>query len=1435
MADLVIGLSKTVVEGALNKVQSAIEEDAKLRQKAQRDLVSITLEFEMMQSFLDVAKEESIANSMVKTWVKHVRELAYDVEDCVEFVVHLDNTPEWWRRLLPSCVAPPLPLDQAVVELEELKRRVEDVNNCYRRYSNINESVVMLQHPASAAGIVDTTAAKMIAEARDAAKRRRGLCDLTKLVMNEDSDCGGDLQVIAVWGTGGDLGRIASVIWKAYNEQQIYTRFTCRAWVKLKHPFNPAELVKSLTADFYATSHGLHSSQREIQYQEPQGEEVVVASDVLLSMKGDHIQEFLKQINNKRYLIVLEDLSSMAEWRAIRTFFPNKKNGSCIIVSMQQFVIASLCVGRPYQLLELEQFSAAHSVYAFIKKGSQFEGDKGDKTGDKRKAAEDWMMHHPLVGRESEMNELRQYTKTARFYSFQVMSVWGLPGAGKSTLLKNLLCDTILKDCSLREKNKPGLFDKYAWVGVSYPFDLTDFSESLLLNFHSQSLQANKDNDIDTVGSKNPIVECRGILQQGRCLVVIDGLQSTDEWDPIQVELVAGSSDNCIIVITTKKRVAKYCQGKKGLEFNVKDVQPDHTFVLFNKEGSQFEGDKCQKTGDKKKAAKDWMMQHPFAGRESEINDKKKAAKNWMMQHHLVGRESEINDLGQYTKMARFQVMSVWGIAGVGKSALLKNLLCDTILSDSSLREKNERCIFDKYAWVDVSYPFNLRDFSRSILLNFRSESLQANKDNDIDTMGSKNPIVECREILEQGRCLVVIDGLQSTKEWDLIQAELVCGYSTNGIIVITTEASVAKYCEGNNGELVFNVKGLQAEDAFALFEKEVSSKNQSTPLLTDGDPDDIELRELISKCGGLPHVIVELAGLLGNKSVGWKTAARSINDKFMLDLENNREFDSLQGLFGWIRGYFRTCPDSLKPCIFYITIFPRNSSIRRRRLIRRWIAEGYCRDSHEESAEENGEKQFSSLLSLSIIQQASQKIQSNTRMISVNGFIREYIVSKRMEENLGFELGASSTMTTQRTGRHLVILDKWKRDRIVLERMDFSRLRSLTVFGDWKSYLISQSMEHLRVLDLENASGLKDDDVNKMVRVLLRLKFLSLRGQREIRNLPASLHHLRQLQTLDVRGTSITTLPKKITKLQKLQYIRAGTMDFQQPISSSRCSSWLPDFCKCNFYPRAGVGVPIGIGKVTALHTIGVVDLNASGTTATVEDLKQLTQLRKLGVSGINRKNSKQFFSAIQDHENLESLSLRLQNDNKNQGCLADMISLPCRKLRSLKLYGIDALPNWGGDRLRKLTKLELEMASLTDVGIRYLGDLPQLCILRVKQLADGHLRFSGLENGNEDESYKMVKVLEIACSSIKLSVTFGPKTMKELELLKVDCPSASSLEFSGIKNLKKLKEIMLVEGPNDETQKQHLQSQLAEHPNKNNPSAPKLKLEEQLSSSSS
>jgi hypothetical protein len=361
-------------------------------------------------------------------------------------------------------------------------------------------------------------------------------------------------------------------------------------------------------------------------------------------------------------------------------------------------------------------------------------------------------------------------------------------------------------------------------------------------------------------------------------------------------------------------------------------------------------------------------------------------------------------------------------------------------------------------------------------------------------------------------------------------------------------------------------------------------------------------LEQLIHKCGGLPKVIVAIASLLATKTVKRMETARSINERFIHQLETSPEFNSLRGLFVWMHNYFRTCPDYLKPCIFYMSIFPQAYSIRRRRLVRRWIAEGYSRDSDDKSAEDNGEEFFCKLVDLGIVQQPPEFF--TKKLCQVNGFIREYIVSRRMEENLIFELGDTCALTTQRTGRHLVIRESWDRDKIVFESMDFSRLRSLTVVGNWKPFFISQSMKLLRVLDLEDASDITDDDVEQAVKLLRRLKFLSLRGCNEVRRLPSSLGELRQLQSLDVRHTSVVTLPVGITKLQKLQYIRAGTTiraEDEQPVLTMSCS----------YRPRRqmrGVKAPRGIGKLTAQHTLGVVNVGASGGKAILSELKELT-----------------------------------------------------------------------------------------------------------------------------------------------------------------------------------------------------------------------------------
>lgn len=326
-----LGVAKLLVEGALTKAQSVIDEDTKLRDSAQRDLVFITGEFQMMQSFLNATSKEQIKNNTVSTWVTQVRDLAYDVEDGIEFVIHLDTESTCWRRffILP-CVARPQPLDEAVSNIQQLKARVEDVSQRSARYNLIMDPSPKPQPAASSAASVAVQ--DMLAEAKD---KQRRLEDLTEFLTKEDDI---SLQVISVWARGREL-ETASIIRKAYDDPIICRKFQCRAWVKLMHPFNPREFIQSLLSQFYSLKEK-HGAIR--------GNDVLNRIKAATAAEYHLVQEFARQLNNQTYLIVVDGLSTMVEWDSIRTYLPDRRNGSRIIVSTQHFEIASFCTGNPY-------------------------------------------------------------------------------------------------------------------------------------------------------------------------------------------------------------------------------------------------------------------------------------------------------------------------------------------------------------------------------------------------------------------------------------------------------------------------------------------------------------------------------------------------------------------------------------------------------------------------------------------------------------------------------------------------------------------------------------------------------------------------------------------------------------------------------------------------------------------------------------------------------------------------------------------------------------------------------------------------------------------------------------------------------------------------------------------------------------------------------
>jgi Leucine-rich repeat (LRR) protein len=258
--------------------------------------------------------------------------------------------------------------------------------------------------------------------------------------------------------------------------------------------------------------------------------------------------------------------------------------------------------------------------------------------------------------------------------------------------------------------------------------------------------------------------------------------------------------------------------------------------------------------------------------------------------------------------------------------------------------------------------------------------------------------------------------------------------------------------------------------------------------------------------------------------------------------------------------------------------------------------------------------------------------------------------------------------------------------------------------------------------------------------------------------------------------------LPNSIINLQKLYNLRAG----RKPLWSSEVvgPAMLPD--------RYGVLVPRGIRKLKALRTLGIVNITRRGNVI-LQDIRRLTQLRKLNVTGVNEKNGQELCSTIVCLSRLESLLIRSEGKPGLSGCLNGNFSFP-ESLQRLKLYGnLVKLPEWIQE-LKNLVKLKLRSCEISDHGdaMQVLGNLPNLASLHLLwcsfQGAEVHLSFC-------PETFQSLVVLELAYGSVD-SVKFEERATPKLELLSVYVSRVNSSTLSGLQNLTGLKEVVLPTG---------------------------------------
>jgi hypothetical protein len=643
---------------------------------------------------------------------------------------------------------------------------------------------------------------------------------------------------------------------------------------------------------------------------------------------------------------------------------------------------------------------------------------------------------------------------------------------------------------------------------------------------------------------------------------------------------------------------------------------------------------------------------------------------------------------------------------------------------------------------------------------------------------------------------LVVIDDVWSATTLDDIRKAFpqTDKHSEQGRIIVTTRfPAVATARRGQQGDRVHKVVPLSLEKSKELFNH---AHSESKPSENVSVPD-----EVWKTCGGLPLAIVAMAGYVAcnaHKHLDWD----KIYTKLFPEKKRREELksgdilssgstpaeegkDTRKGLtqeeLGRIVSHcYNDMPAEIITCSLYLSIFPKGSRIGRKRLIRRWIAEGFVSEKDGMSVEDVAETYFGHLVRRKMIRPVEHSSSGKIKQCVVHDMVLEHIVSKASEENFITVVGGHWLMYQPSSKvRRLSLQGSDPKRAKDTEKMNLSHVRSLTMFESLKQ-LPSNSFKFgtiVQVLDLEGCTDIKEQHVKEICGMLL-LKYLSLR-RTDTKELPKTIGKLENIETLDIRETKIVNLPKEVCGLERLINILGGDKETRRALK----------------LPEAFVKKQ----KMKALRILSGIEIAGE-----LADLHHLTDLRKLAIYKLELTGDNANLKLSSSIQYLCGYSLHTlvihDESSKFLKCLDEMTSPP-ESLIALELCGMMVqLPVWI-TQLDAVTKLTLSITALRKDNLSKLSNLKTLFSLtftlaaekqdpetmsilaKNKLFSDGHIIFP-------DGGFENLKLLHLCAPVIPL-VSFMENGMAKLERLEVQFKMLEGIY--GTENLARLEEVYL------------------------------------------
>lgn len=617
--------------------------------------------------------------------------------------------------------------------------------------------------------------------------------------------------------------------------------------------------------------------------------------------------------------------------------------------------------------------------------------------------------------------------------------------------------------------------------------------------------------------------------------------------------------------------------------------------------------------------------------------------------------------------------------------------------------------------------------------------------------------MLKLKNFLNRKRYVLILDDIWDTNTLVDIRNELLCHGAVGSRIMVTTRIlNVEKYSE------VYRLNPLPLQEAWNLFCK------KALPLNFQGESHTDQLEELswkiVERWQGLPLAIVLAGSLLKSKDMNLMEWNKVHGD--LASESANKDYKNAMKLLSFS---YNCLPYNLKSCLLHLGIFPEGQAIKRMRLIRLWMAEGFLEANDHRTMEEIAGEYLNQLTNHSVVEVAQWSNYGRVISYKVHPLMREFLVSKSKEVNF-CALRTNKIVANTEEVRRLSIHEGVKN----LDSKTLSHVRSFFASRVDKSSIASRifsKFTFLKVLDLEDAPF---NNFPETLTKLFFLRYLSLENTK-IGTLPRSIGELVNLETLNLKGTFVSKLPHQICKLQNMRHLLVYRHDKNST-----------PFCNVK-----AVKLPWGIDRLTTLQKLSYIKANSKR--GTISEMGKLTQLRRLGVVGLRRKDGSNLCASVAKMTHL--LSFTAHSVNANELLDLEHLKTSPPSLQGLHLQGrLKKLPQWISS-LQNLARLTLGWSRLEEDPFPFLSRLPALVQLEIIEAYVGALLNCGQYNKGEGFP-KLKSLLLVGLHRLK-SINVREEAMATLEKLEIRCCGALQMFHSSIGGLPKLQELILFDMP--------------------------------------